>query len=190
MCHFSILNFLRNQRNSGEILYPTAEKLQLLLHQGRSAINYDEASTTLEEVIAAAETILSEEEQAIFNDYFLDDLSTLETARQNHMTDDAPNSLIYMGICLGMATDKMFTGLRAKGVEAVFGYSQSVTFSGEKDYMVEIFGHVKEGDDFGTALGKAKAKYGDWDPAYSNYSLAQAKQNRVAFPITVSSEDA
>ena len=88
-CHFSLLNMLRNQRNGREVLYPTIEKLQLLLHQGRSAINYDEASTTLEGVIAAAETILSEEEQAIFNDYFLDDLSTLETARQNHMTYDA-----------------------------------------------------------------------------------------------------
>ena len=87
-CHFSILNMLRNQRNGREILYPTAEKLQLLLHQDRNTINYDEATITLEEVISAAETILSDEEQAIFNDYFLDDLSTSETAELNHMTYD------------------------------------------------------------------------------------------------------
>lgn len=88
-CHFSILNMLCNQRNGREILYPTAEKLQLLLHQDRITIkNHDEASITLEEVISAAETILSDEEQAIFNDYFLDDLSTSETAELNHMTYD------------------------------------------------------------------------------------------------------
>ena len=87
-CHFSILNFLRNQRNGREILYPTTEKLQLLLYRDRIAINYDEVSVTLEEVIAAAETILSDEEQAIFNDYFLDDLSTSETAQLNNMTRD------------------------------------------------------------------------------------------------------
>lgn len=87
-CHFSILNFLRNQRNGREILYPTAEKLQLLLHQDCGTVSYDEAAITLQEVIAAAETILSDEEQAIFNDYFLDDLSTSETAELNHMTYD------------------------------------------------------------------------------------------------------
>ena len=51
-------------------------------------ISNDEDSITLDEVITAAEMILSDEEQAIFNDYFLDDLSTSETAQLNHMTYD------------------------------------------------------------------------------------------------------
>ncbi|MBQ7601354.1 MAG: InlB B-repeat-containing protein [Lachnospiraceae bacterium] len=107
----------------------------------------------------------------------------------NHMTKNAPHSLVYMGICLGMATDKMFTGLRNKGVEVVYGYSQSVSFVGERQYMESILGYVKNGDTFASALSKAKSSLGSWDPAYSSYSLSQAKSNKVAFPIAVSSED-
>ena len=44
----------------------------------------------------------------------------------NHMSSNAPHSLLYMGICLGMATDRMCAPLRAKGVEVVYGYSQSL----------------------------------------------------------------
>ncbi len=111
------------------------------------------------------------------------------TCIANHMTTNAPNSLVYMGICLGMATDGMYKGLRNKGVEVVYGYSQSVSFSGEKQYMQSILGYVKNGDNFGTALNKAKNSLGKWDPAYSNYSQSQAVANHVAFPIVVSSED-
>ena len=107
----------------------------------------------------------------------------------NHMTKNAPNSLVYMGICLGMATDKMFTGLRNKGVETVYGYSQSVSFVGERQYMESILGYVKNGDTFASALSKTKSSLGSWDPAYSSYSLSQAKSYKVAFPIAVSSED-
>ena len=107
----------------------------------------------------------------------------------NHMTKNAPHSLVYMGICLGMATNKMFTGLRNKGVEVVYGYSQSVSFVGERQYMESILGYVKNGDTFASALSKTKSSLGSWDPAYSSYSLSQAKSNKVAFPIAVSSED-
>ena len=111
------------------------------------------------------------------------------TCIANHMTSTAPNSLVYMGICLGMATDGMYKGLRNKGVEVVYGYSQSVSFTGEKQYMQSILGYVKDGDSFGTALSKAKSSLGKWDPAYSSYSQSQAVSNHVAFPIAVSSED-
>ena len=111
------------------------------------------------------------------------------TAIANHMTKNAPNSLVYMGICLGMATDKMFTGLRSKGVETVYGYSQSVSFVGERKYMESILGYVEDGNTFASALSKTKSSLGSWDPAYSSYSLSQAQRNKVAFPIAVSSED-
>ena len=112
------------------------------------------------------------------------------TCIANHMTSNAPGSLVYMGICLGMATDKMYAGLRAKGVEVVYGYSQSVSFTGEKSYMQSILGYVKDGDTFASALSKTKSSLGSWDPAYSSYSQSQAVRNKVAFPIAVSSEDA
>ena len=111
------------------------------------------------------------------------------TCIANHMTSNAPNSLVYMGICLGMATDGMFKGLRQKGVETVWGYSQSVSFKGERQYMEAILGYVKDGDNFKTAVSKAKSSLGKWDPAYSSYSQSQAVSNHVAFPICVSSED-
>ena len=111
------------------------------------------------------------------------------TCIANHMTKDAPHSLVYMGICLGMATDGMFSGLRAAGVETVWGYSQSVSFYGEEIYMKSILGYVKDGDMFKDAVSKTKTQHGKWDPAYSNYTESQARSNRVAFPICVSSED-
>ena len=107
----------------------------------------------------------------------------------NHMTKNAPHSLVYMGICLGMATDGMFKGLRSKGVETVWGYSQSVSFKGERQYMESILGYVKNGDNFKTAVSKAKSSLGKWDPAYSSYTQSQCVSNHVAFPIAVSSED-
>ena len=87
-CHFSLLNMLRNQKNSREILYPTIEKLQSSLNNDHIWARNGDPSITLKEVLDAAETILTEEEQAIFNDYFLDDLSTLESAQLNHMSYD------------------------------------------------------------------------------------------------------
>ena len=107
----------------------------------------------------------------------------------NHMATDAPNSFLYMGICLGMATDGMEAGLRAKGVEAVWGYSQSVSFVGDEKYMKSLMSYLKEGDELGDAAGKVKAQYGNWDPAYSSYSYSQAVADYVAFPIVASDED-
>ena len=107
----------------------------------------------------------------------------------NHMDQNAPNSLVYMGICLGMATDKMFTGLRGKGVETVYGYSQSVTFYGERIYMQSILGYLKDQDDFATAVSKTKSAHGGWDPAYADSTISEVIADHGAFPITVSSED-
>ncbi|MBO4211604.1 MAG: S-layer homology domain-containing protein, partial [Oscillospiraceae bacterium] len=111
------------------------------------------------------------------------------TCISNHMSKDAPHSLLYMGICLGMATDGMFKPLRERGVETVWGYSQSVTFNGEVAYMKSILGAVRDGEPFADAVAHAKELHGDWDPVYSYMSEAQARANHVAFPICVSSED-
>ena len=111
------------------------------------------------------------------------------TCIANHMTKDAPHSLLYMGICLGMATDGMHKGLREKGVEVIYGYSQSVTFYGEQIYMESILGYVKDGNTFGEAVMKTKQEHGNWDPAYKGYSEAGARRNHAAYPIVVSSED-
>ncbi len=102
------------------------------------------------------------------------------TCIANHMPNNAPNSYLYMGICLGMATDKMEAGLRDKGVEVVYGYSQSVTFAGDMDYMNNLNTAIKNGDDMATAVANMKAAVGCPDPYTSSYP---------AWPIVASSED-
>ena len=111
------------------------------------------------------------------------------TCIANHMSTNAPNSLLYMGICLGMATDGLQAPLRSKGVEVAYGYSQSVSFVGEEQYITSILTDVQNGETFSTAVNNAKASVGPWDH-YSSYTTeAQAVSNHAAFPIVVSSED-
>ena len=113
------------------------------------------------------------------------------TCIANHMSQNAPHSLLYMGICLGMATDGMEAPLRDKGVEVVHGYSQTVTFVGEAIYMNSILGYVKDGQSYGEAITQTKNETCWWDPhpSYTNYTEEQAANNRIAFPIVVSTED-
>ena len=107
-----------------------------------------------------------------------------------HMDQNAPNSMLYMGICLGMATDKMFTGLRAKGVEVVYGYSQSVSFKGELQSIQSIMRYIQNGKTAAYAIEQSQVDLGcQWDPAYSSYSESSARSNKVAFPVVVSDED-
>ena len=107
-----------------------------------------------------------------------------------HMDQNAPHSMVYQGICLGMATDKMFSGLRGKGVEVVYGYSQSVTFAGEKLSIMSIMGFIMQGQTAGEAIENSQIELGcQWDAAYPNYTEAQAKADHVAFPVAVSEED-
>ena len=108
----------------------------------------------------------------------------------NHMTSNAPHSMVYMGICLGMATDRMEAPLRAKGVEVVYGYSQSVSFKGELKSIQSIMGYIQDGMQAGAAIEQSQVDLGcQWDAAYPSYTESQAKSNKIAFPVVSSSED-
>lgn len=86
-CHYSLLNMIRNVRSSREIPSPAIERLRFLYNQNsNNALWRDDI--TLNDVLDAVVLLLSEEDQIIFNDYFLDDLSTKETAVKNHMGYD------------------------------------------------------------------------------------------------------
>ena len=115
------------------------------------------------------------------------------TAIANHMTKDAPNSLLWMAICLGMATDGIFKPLREKGVETVYGYSQAVTFTGDYRYEAPFWSEMKAGKTVAEAVASMKKQTYDWDPGYAEASyyntLAKARKYCVAFPVVVSSED-
>ncbi|MBQ6430709.1 MAG: S-layer homology domain-containing protein [Oscillospiraceae bacterium] len=113
------------------------------------------------------------------------------TVFANHMQKPACNNLLWMAICLGMATDGMFRPLHDKGVEVVYGYSQSVSFSGDYEYEEYFWDRILDGYTAGEAFAYMKEQAGcDWDPAYKGYNtLAKARYNFVAFPNVVSSED-
>jgi len=112
------------------------------------------------------------------------------TAISNHMTKAAPGTILWMAICLGMATNGLCTPMRNAGVEVVYGYSQSVSFTGDYKYETYFWNKMKAGSDVKTAASYMKSAAGsNWDPAYSSYSQSQAKSNYVAFPIVVSDQD-
>ena len=116
------------------------------------------------------------------------------TVIANHMEKHAPHSMLWMPICLGMATEGICTPLRAKGVETVYGYSQSVTFVGDYAYEETFWSSMMEGKTVAESAAAMKKLHGSWDPAYleeGNYFNSEAKAQRyfVAFPVVVSSED-
>ena len=102
------------------------------------------------------------------------------TAIANHMDGTAPNSFLWMAICLGMATDGMEAPLREAGVEVVYGYSQSVTFAGDYRWEAYFWDKMKNGADVAEAIAYMKQKGGYKDQYENRYP---------AFPIVVSSED-
>ena len=109
------------------------------------------------------------------------------TVIANHMTKNAPNSMLWMPICLGMATSGIYAPLREKGVEVVYGYSQSVTFTGDYEYEADFWTAMKYGST------PAMKKNYSYDPGYAKYSdyntVTKARKYFVAFPVVVSSED-
>ena len=112
------------------------------------------------------------------------------TAITNHMNGTAPNSLVWMAICLGMATDGLEAPFHDRGAEVVYGYSQSVTFTGDYKYEGFFWPYMCQDHTVAEACAYMKTKSNcDWDPAYSGYSYSQAVANHVAFPIVSSSED-
>ena len=111
------------------------------------------------------------------------------TCIANHMDAEAPNSLIWMAICLGMATDGLEKPMLEKGVGVVYGYSQSVTF--DYDYLWEecFWDEMIAGETVASAIATMKEKVGKWDYCSEYTTIAQARRNDAAFPIVASAED-
>lgn len=118
----------------------------------------------------------------------------------NHMTKNSPSGLLWMAICLGMATDTFATPLRQMGVEVVYGYSQSVTFAGDYCFEETFWDNMITGKTVAQSVSSMKSRWGEWDWSepiaadygYSGtgYTLYEARRYRSAFPIVVSDEDA
>lgn len=124
------------------------------------------------------------------------------TCIANHMEKDAPGNLLWMAICLSMATDGLHAPLRERGVAVAYGYSQSVTFGGDYCWEACFWDEMCEGAQVQEAIAAMKEKYGSWDYSPQIYAangwtrdqycctnLTQARRNKAAFPIVVSDED-
>ncbi|MBE6927909.1 MAG: hypothetical protein E7467_05410 [Ruminococcaceae bacterium] len=121
----------------------------------------------------------------------------------NHMSSDSPSGIVFMAICLGMATDTLCRPLRNRGVEVVYGYSQSVSFDGEYLWSDAFWENMNNGKTVASSVTAMKDKYGQWDYSPQMYqyytnewssswvadTLSEAKQTLCAFPIVVSDED-
>ncbi len=138
--------------------------------------------------------------------YYSDGIWINGAAIANHMTKNSPGGLLWMAICLGMATNTMCEPLRQMGVEVVYGYSQSVTFDGDYLYEETFWDNMCAGKDVATSIKAMKDKWGEWDwsqkiwdyyaDIYSNMNdyppyttIAEARADYAAFPIVVSDED-
>lgn len=124
------------------------------------------------------------------------------TAITNHMESGANNGLVWMAICLGMATDGLCAPFMEKGVGAVYGYSQSVTFVGDYTFEAAFFDSLLGGGSISEAAEYMKNTCGQWDyspqiieannmpSSYTLSTIDAARRGKAAFPIIVSDEDA
>jgi len=104
---------------------------------------------------------------------------------QNHASGTLSNCLVWMAICEGMKKEgKGTTGtaLLAAGAAVVYGYSQSVSFTGDYKYEATFWTQMKNGATVAEAIATMKSTHGNWDPAYSSSSGA-------AWPIVMSATD-
>ena len=113
------------------------------------------------------------------------------TAIANHMDKTAPNSILWMALCLSMTTDGLHAPLRAKGVEVAYGYSQSVTFDYDYAWEEIFWGQMFMGNTVADSISAMKDQAGPWDWCHaSDYdTIEEARYWYCAFPIVVSSED-
>lgn len=99
----------------------------------------------------------------------------------NHMQGEAPHSMVWLGCCLGMATEGLWAPLRSRGVEALIGFSQSVSVNADHAYREVFCRELTDGKTVGEAAAVMKEEVGCPDPWLLDYT--------PAWPIAVSSQD-
>ncbi|MBQ1589243.1 MAG: S-layer homology domain-containing protein [Oscillospiraceae bacterium] len=103
------------------------------------------------------------------------------TCIANHMQGSAPHSMVWLGLCLGMATEGLEAPLREKGVEAMIGFSERVISTTDQDYRLYFGKALLEDCTAGEAAAYMKQKVGCPDPIDVGHE--------PAWPIAVSSQD-
>ena len=95
--------------------------------------------------------------------YYSDGICINGATIANHMTKKSPSGILWMAICLGMATDTMCEPMREMGVEVVYGYSQSVTFAGDYLYEETFWDAMTDGKTVAESVATMKSEWGNWD---------------------------
>lgn len=120
----------------------------------------------------------------------------------SHMDQQGASGLVWMAICLGMATDGLSKPLMENGAGVVFGYSESVTFKGEACFATCFYNSLMDGNTVAQAAADMKTECGEWDyspllcqkAGLSTFYMASTKEDaqksKAAFPVVVSQEDA
>ena len=131
--------------------------------------------------------------------YYSDGICINGATIANHMKKNSPSGFLWMALCLGMATDTMCEPLRAKGVEVVYGYSQSVTFAGDYLYEETFWEEMIAGETVASSIATMKKTWGNWDwsvqiAEYYGYddgftNISEVRKEYFAFPVVVSDED-
>ena len=123
------------------------------------------------------------------------------TVLTNHMERHGSGGLVWMAICLGMATDGLAGPLMEQGEAVVYGYSQSVTFKGDACFSADFFDSLMGGSTMAEAIADMKASCGEWDYSpqlcakaglssfYMVSTKEEAQKSHAAFPIVVSDAD-
>ncbi len=101
---------------------------------------------------------------------------------QNHVTGTLSDTFVWMAICEGMMKSTTATALRAKGAAVVYGYSQSVTFTGDYKYEAKFWSEMKKGRTVAQAIATMKSTYGNYDPNANSGTSP-------AYPVVVSATD-
>ena len=122
--------------------------------------------------------------------YYDGDCAVDGTCISNHMEGAAPNSILWMAICLSMATDGLHAPLMENGVSVSYGYSQSVTFDYDYAWEEVFWDEMCDGKNVADSIARMKEEVGYWD-YYDYYSnINSARNDDCAFPIVVSEQDA
>ncbi len=96
---------------------------------------------------------------------------------QNHIEGELKNCFIWMAICEGMKkSGKGTTGtaLLAAGAGVVYGYSQSVTFTGDYKYEATFWTEMKNGATVEEAITVMKNTWGVPDPYGDAYPIVMS----------------
>ena len=97
----------------------------------------------------------------------------------NYISRTLPNSIVWMAICEGMKTNVFGNYLTGAGAGVVYGYSQSVSFTGDYAYEKVFWQNMTNGATVASAISAMKSSCGNYDYRTDPY----------AYPVVVSATD-